>query len=161
MLPVGKPSGAARRDPGEEYAADVVLNRLASLGLRTHRAIYEATGVSENTLGDFFGGRRWPQNRTLWKLDDAIGQPAGYIDALRKNYGKTPWAEDAMYRQDLADTIAAAMMRKHVFLDQAAVLLNTDEATVSAIIDGDPDVDLDSVRQLALYLEIDIEKTRR
>lgn len=50
------------------------------------------TGLDPTTISDFLDGTRWPRARTLAKIDEAFGWPAGALDTTSRseelpNYG--------------------------------------------------------------------------
>lgn len=60
-------------------AANAVRRGLRDLGARTQLEMAGKAGIDVQTLRDFLSGRRWPQYRTLDKLEDALGWEPGHI----------------------------------------------------------------------------------
>lgn len=45
----------------------------------TRQALAERAGVTPDTVGDFLAGRRWPQNASLLRIENALDWPTGYL----------------------------------------------------------------------------------
>jgi transcriptional regulator with XRE-family HTH domain len=45
----------------------------------TRQAVAERAGVTPDTVGDFLAGRRWPQNASLLRIENALEWPVGHL----------------------------------------------------------------------------------
>lgn len=87
-------------EAGHKIAANAVRQGLRDLGARTQIEMAAKAGIDVQTLRDFLSGSRWPQYRTLEKLEDALGWEPGHIRrtadiadiAAREAFGETPGA---------------------------------------------------------------------
>ena len=59
-------------------------------------AFAKRAGVDPGTLANFLDGTRWPQSRTLSKIEAAIGWPPGYIAELAEGSTTTEIGGDAI-----------------------------------------------------------------
>ncbi|MBD3784936.1 MAG: sodium/proton-translocating pyrophosphatase, partial [Micrococcales bacterium] len=59
--------------------------------------LQEAAGIDPNTAGDFLNGRRWPQGRTLSKIERALEWPPGTIAAALEGAPLPETYEQAMW----------------------------------------------------------------
>ncbi len=74
----------ARRDVRKAVRAHMAARRWNKAELQ------EAASIDANTAGDFLNGTRWPQARTLAKIEDALEWPAGTIAAMLEGDGAPP-----------------------------------------------------------------------
>lgn len=66
-------------EAGHKMAAGAVRRGLRDLGARRQADMAAKAGIDVQTLRDFLSGRRWPQYRTLEKLENALGWEPGAI----------------------------------------------------------------------------------
>jgi hypothetical protein len=57
-------------------------------------AFAKRAGIDPGTLGNFLDGTRWPQSRTLSKIEAAIGWTPGYIAELAEGSTTTEIGSD-------------------------------------------------------------------
>lgn len=48
----------------------------------TQQAVAARAGIDTDTLGNLEAGNKWPWNRTLRAIEDALGQPRGELDRI-------------------------------------------------------------------------------
>jgi hypothetical protein len=75
-----------------DLARRVVRREVAPQG---RLAFAKRAGVDPGTLANFLDGTRWPQSRTLSKIEAAIGWAPGYISELAEGSTMTEVASDA------------------------------------------------------------------
>lgn len=87
-------------------------------------AFAKAAKLDAGTLGDFLDGNRWPQDRTMTKIEQALGKPVGWITDLREGRGGRPelTAEDAVIAAILADPNLLPEAKTHL-VNQYGLLL--------------------------------------
>lgn len=72
-------------DPSLVYVGAQVSQRRSELGI-SQRTLAASRIMNAGALIQFEKGRSWPRSKTREKLEEALGWPAGHIEALRSTY---------------------------------------------------------------------------
>lgn len=134
----------------DEARRDVRLAVQAHMASRqwNKAELQDAAGIDANTAGDFLNGARWPQAKTLAKIEGALGWKHGTIAAILEG-APAPSAEPAGELGPVDDTDADfdRIEAMHISEDQKAVL----RATLTALLwpAGRPPADPGRVRRVA------------
>lgn len=84
------------REDAQREVRVAVRRHMASRGWNKAE-LQEAAGIDPNTAGDFLNGRRWPQGRTLSKIERALEWPPGTIAAALEGAPLPETYEQAMW----------------------------------------------------------------
>ncbi len=76
--------------------------------------LIDASGLDRSTVGDFLDGTRWPQQRTLGAIEEALGWPSGSIPEVLEG-GEPPSVGGS--QDDSADQEDSLLYRRPEGLD--------------------------------------------